>query len=319
LVELLVVIAIIGILIALLLPAVQAAREAARRSECANNLRQIGLAVLESESSHRRFPAGSSTPTAAIGGPYLGTWAVDILPNMELNPLYDLWDPTVDFSHINNQQLRETFVASYTCPSDTDTNVLGMPESGPGFAQMYAPGSYRAVSGHSLGQHESHYWDNAAGMRREHEPSMPDRFRGMMHVLVVGPGDHRTLKPVRVAQVTDGTSKTLLVGEYHTQTFQLRRTFWAYGYTSYNQSSTFIESRTLIPDYERCVEIGGGGFHTCKRAWGSLHADGIIQFVYGDGSVRGVHPDVDMELFALWGAIADGGEKLEPPRGGGRG
>lgn len=320
LVELLVVIAIIGILVALLLPAVQAAREAARRSQCANNLRQIGLAVHEYESSQRRFPAGSTTPTATtLGGPYLSTWTVDILPNIELGPLYDLWDSNFDFSHVNNQQLRETFVASYICPSDTDISVLGMPETGPGINLMWAPGSYRAVSGHSLGQEEQHYWDNPRSMDLANEPAMPDWSRGMMHVVTTGAGIHRNLKPVKAAQVTDGLSKTLMVGEYHTQTFQLRRTLWAYGYTSYNQSSTFVESRTLIPDYERCVEIGGGGANTCKRAWGSLHAGGLIQFAYGDGSVHGVHPEVDVNVFALWAAIADGGHILEPPPTRGRG
>lgn len=319
LVELLVVIAIIGILVALLLPAVQAAREAARRSQCANNLRQIGLAVLEYESSHRRLPAGSTSNAPSLGGPYLSTWAVDILPYMELSPLYDLWDPTVDFVHLNNQRLRETFVPSYTCPSDSDTNVIGEPETGPGIGLMWAPGSYRAVSGHSLGQEEQHYWDNANCMKLENAPAMPDWSRGMMHVVISGPDSNRKLKPVKLSQVTDGASKTLMVGEYHTRTFQLRRTFWAYAYTSYNQSSTFIESRTLIPDYERCVAIGGGGFHTCKRAWGSFHAGEVIQFVYGDGSVHVIHPDVDMNEFALWGAIADGSEPLKPPTGRGRG
>jgi hypothetical protein len=141
----------------------------------------------------------------------------------------------------------------------------------------------------------------------------------MMHVVISESAGSRGLKPVRIAQVTDGTSKTILVGEYQTLTFQGRRTFWAYGYTSYNQSSTFVESRTLIPDYVRCAEIGGGGVHTCKRAWGSLHAGELIQFVYGDGSVHGVHTDVDINVFSLWGAIADGGQELEPPPTRGRG
>jgi prepilin-type N-terminal cleavage/methylation domain-containing protein len=320
LVELLVVIAIIGILVALLLPAVQAAREAARRSQCANNLRQIGLAILGYESSHRKLPAGSTSNAAnTLGGPYSSTWTVDILPNMELNPLHDIWDPTVDFSHLNNQRLRESFVASYICPSDEDTNVLAIPETGPGVGVMWAPGSYRAVSGHSLGQEEQHYWDNPRCMELANAPAMPDWSRGMMHVVVSGPGPHRNLKPVKLSQVIDGASKTLLVGEYQTRTFPPRRSLWAYAYTSYNQSSTFIESRTLIPDYERCVEIGGGGFNTCKRAWGSFHAGEVIQFVYGDGSVHVIHPDVDMNEFALWGAIADEGQQLKPPTGRGRG
>lgn len=324
LVELLVVIAIIGILVALLLPAVQAAREAARRTQCGNNLRQVGLAVLQYESSQRHFPAGSTAQSTSISGPYFSTWTVDILANMELSPLYDIWDSTVDLSHANNQELRESFVPSYTCPSDINTELLGAPpesdpETGPGVGMRWAPGSYRAVSGHSLGMDGDHYWDNPRVLEPMHATAVPDWTRGMMHVVIAGSGTHRNLRPVRMAQVTDGVSKTLMVGEYHTLSFQRRRSFWAYAYTSYNQSSTFVESRTLIPDYERCVAIGGGGIHTCKRAWGSLHASGVIQFVFGDGSVRGVHPDVDINAFALWGSIADGGVELFPPSPRGRG
>jgi hypothetical protein len=94
------------------------------------------------------------------------------------------------------------------------------------------------------------------------------------------------------------------VGEYHTRTMQNRRTLWAYGYTSYNQSSGFFESRTLIPDYDRCVAIGGGGIHTCKRGWGSLHVGGI-QFVSCDGSVRSIADTVDMQLFVASSTIAN--------------
>lgn len=90
LIELLVVIAIIGILIALLLPAVQAAREAARRIQCTNNLEQIGLALHTHHDSCRRLPFGSGgrigTPDYAIAG----TWPAMILPFVEQKPLYDL-------------------------------------------------------------------------------------------------------------------------------------------------------------------------------------------------------------------------------------
>ncbi|TWT32505.1 putative major pilin subunit [Posidoniimonas corsicana] len=319
LVELLVVIAIIGVLIALLLPAVQSAREAARRGQCANNLKQIGLGALNFESSYDRLPAGSTTASASsIGGPYLSTWTVDILPYMEEQPLYDRWDQSVGFVHANNRQLRETIVTAYTCPSDIEIGTLANPESGPLTSQPWAPGSYRAMSGHSLGQSSEHYWDDPRSQLKSNESSMPRWSRGMMHCVVDGPGDYRKLHAVKVSQVTDGLSKTLLVGEYHTLTRQPRRTFWAYAYTSYNQSSAFVESRTLTPDYDRCVEIGGGGVHTCKRSWGSLHAGGMIQFVHGDGSVHGVHPDIDINLFAEMGSIASEGASLAPPTRGSR-
>jgi prepilin-type N-terminal cleavage/methylation domain-containing protein len=322
LVELLVVIAIIGVLVALLLPAIQAAREAARRSQCANNLKQVGLAVLNYESAKGRLPAGSTTQTVNLGGPYRSTWSVDILPYLELPALYELWDKTVDFNHVRNRSLRETFVATYLCPSDQGIDELGVPESGPGGLDgtpvNWAPGSYRAMSGFSLGQNGDHYWDNPYYLN--HPNDMPEWRRGAMHTIALNPpASSRRLKPVKLREIVDGTSETLLVGEYHTQTFPGRRTFWAYAYTSYNQSSAFFESRTLIPDYVRCVDIGGGGEHTCKRAWGSLHASGLIQFVYCDGSVRSIDQDIDMSLFAKAATIQDEGANLTgPPRGGGR-
>ena len=87
LVELLVVIAIIGILVALLLPAVQAAREAARRTSCTNNIRQLGLALVNYHDAHKTLPFGSGYLNARTG-----TWVSAILPYMEEQSLYDRFD-----------------------------------------------------------------------------------------------------------------------------------------------------------------------------------------------------------------------------------
>jgi type II secretory pathway pseudopilin PulG len=315
----LVVIAIIGVLIALLLPAVQAAREAARRTQCANNLKQIGLAVLEFESANKRLPAGSTTRTANIGGPYYSTWTVDILPYIEQPALYELWDSSVGFTAAANKALRETFVTSYLCPSDQDTDTLFSPESNDSGRNLaWAPGSYRAMAGASLGMNGDHYWDNPNYLGHPNE--MPAWQRGAMFSVATNPGGSRSFQAVEVAEILDGTSNTFLVGEYHTQTYRSRRTFWAYAYTSYNQSGAFPESRILLPDYERCVAIGGGGVHTCKRAWGSLHTGNIVQFTYCDGSVRTVDQDIDMDLFVKLATIQDEGAVMKattgrPPRG----
>ncbi len=304
LVELLVVIAIIGILVALLLPAVQQAREAARRIQCSNNLKQLGLAVLSYESSSQSFPAGSTSAGASIQGPYFSTWTLDILPHMEEQALYDLWDKTAaigDWRSVRNTQLRETIVTGFLCPSDINTSVIMRPDSGPGDFLRWAPGSYRAMSGHSLGQEGDHYWDNPKAVLNQHEPFMNDDWQGAMHVTVRDPGVNRQFRTVKLRQVKDGTSKTFLVGEYQTLTSQRRRTFWAYAYTSYNQSSAFFESRTLIADFDKCEEIGGGGAHTCKRGWGSMH--GGVQFVLCDGSVHSVSTDIDMDVFVSTATI----------------
>jgi prepilin-type N-terminal cleavage/methylation domain-containing protein len=326
LVELLVVIAIIGVLVALLLPAVQAAREAARRSQCGNQLKQISLGVLNFESAKGRFPAGASYNGRNIDSPQLSTWTVDILPYAEQAAVHRLWNPKVDFAATSNKPLRETYVPLYICPSDEGTTQLYQPESGSGENVFWAPGSYRAMSGWSPGQSGDTFWDNMLAQSNAYEAALPSWTRGPLHA--VGVATHPLLQPqrkfgpVEIKQITDGTTNTVLVGEYYTiskpdpANERTRRTLWAYAYTSYNQSSAMPESRTLMPDYLRCVQIPGAGDHNCKRAWGSLHAGNIILFAYCDGSVAAISQDIDVtEVWPNLGAISSDGA-LFPGQGG---
>ncbi|MEZ6072126.1 MAG: DUF1559 domain-containing protein [Pirellulales bacterium] len=155
LVELLVVIAIIGILIALLLPAVQAARESARRSACVNNLKQIALAVSNYEGVHRSLPPGDVTrATAADGTPlpessfFYGTnWAIAILPFIEQQAVFDQYDLSVTNTHPNNEAVRRTFMPGYMCPSEPNPLELATRATGPGNNLLWAPTSYAAVTG----------------------------------------------------------------------------------------------------------------------------------------------------------------------------
>jgi len=117
LVELLVVIAIIGVLVALLLPAVQAAREAARRSQCSNNLKQIGLAMHNYVDVHKVFPAGSFPDTKVNAWPML-------LPFIEQTTVWNTWDfklNTNDTSTVNTEA-KNTIISTYLCPSTTRTS-----------------------------------------------------------------------------------------------------------------------------------------------------------------------------------------------------
>ena len=110
------------------------------------------------------------------------------------------------------------------------------------------------------------------------------------------------------SSVIDGTSNTLLVGEYHTVTRNRRRTFWAYTYTSYNQSSiTLGQSRMLIADYDRCVAIGGSGdSNVCKRGFGALHSGGAMNFAFADGGVRSISPNINMRTLGSLASIQRG-------------
>ncbi len=119
LVELLVVIAIIGVLVALLLPAVQAAREAARRTQCLNNLRQLGLACENYESSHRRFPPTDITQGTSTGLSIHSR----LLPYVEESTLNNLVDVTKAYNAPENDMARMTPVSMFQCPSDSDRQL----------------------------------------------------------------------------------------------------------------------------------------------------------------------------------------------------
>jgi prepilin-type processing-associated H-X9-DG protein len=104
-------------------------------------------------------------------------------------------------------------------------------------------------------------------------------------------------RPEKIANIADGTSNTLMIGEYATKTHQNRRTFWAYAYTSYNESVvTFAQSRTLVPDFDLCSNTAPFGTNQCKRAWGSFHSAGMLNFAFCDGSVQSISPSIDMNF-----------------------
>jgi len=145
LIELLVVIAIIAVLVALLLPAVQQAREAARRAQCKNNLRQIGLALHNYESSNRVLPPGvlgdNGSPAA---GQLLHTWMAQILPGLEQGALYRQYNFNVRFDAAANAAVVVTAVGVYTCPS--------VPAASTG--SLFAPTHYAANAGTIPGQND---------------------------------------------------------------------------------------------------------------------------------------------------------------------
>ena len=128
LIELLVVIAIIGILVSLLLPAVQMAREAARRTQCSNNLRQIGLAVHNHESSLKRLPSGWDDWNQS-GEPGWG-WAANLLPFMEGNNVHEGIEFTLEIADSSHEKVRTTFLNVFSCPTDDGSEIFEIYEGG---------------------------------------------------------------------------------------------------------------------------------------------------------------------------------------------
>ena len=214
LVELLVVIAIIGVLVALLLPAVQAAREAARRMQCQNNLKQLALALHNFHDSHKKFPASVQFP---YGDPSIGAsdkvranWSILILPFMEEQNVYNMFDLEVPISHANNRSARGTSVSTFVCPTDTGHDVLfaGYVNPNPNYGDNWARGNYAANAG-------------GVGMGGATYPNMvahcglggvgPDTAPGWLNP--VCRGVMGACASLSMKKITDGTSKTLLVGE----------------------------------------------------------------------------------------------------------
>ena len=298
LVELLVVITIIGILISLLLPAVQAAREAARRAQCGNNLKQIGLALHNYHTASRSLPPGGLHSAVSTGHEEARiNWAISILPFLEQSALFDAYDSNLCNSDPANLPVLQTFLDVMICPSDVQARKLLNPDQWRDSSGTIAPGSYKGVAGQRfLGTNG--YWD--------YPPYADDavnnqRTRGPLHMVGIEGHDVETIDGMR-----DGTSNTLMVGEYQTKTDLPRRTFWASTHTFHNLGSPQVESYTRIPDFTQCNTVNDGMFWQCHRSFGSLHAGGVIQFAMGDGSVRAISPNIDGGIFEDLATVAGG-------------
>jgi prepilin-type N-terminal cleavage/methylation domain-containing protein/prepilin-type processing-associated H-X9-DG protein len=326
LIELLVVIAIIAVLIGLLLPAVQKVRDAANTASCRNNLKQIALGLHNYHDTNKAFPAGSLYKQTSPGKwNYYDTWTIALLPFIEQGNLFLSYDPIVpnaieDAKSPKMAALRQSLVKVYNCPADWNPFVPAQPESGPGGdtglpIPLCMPANYRCVAGADWGGTDwgvdengpNENWDDATQVQNWLMSHYP-QDRGVMHASGVAGA-----RAERISTVTDGTSNTLMVGEYATKTHLNRRTFWAYAYTSYNESCvSFAQSRTLIPDFDLCSNTPPGGTNQCKRAWGSFHAGNIINFAFCDGSVRAISPNIDMNSVLPALATIAGGEVVSP-------
>ena len=223
LVELLVVIAIIGILVALLMPAIQAARESARRSQCVNNLKQQGIAIHGYHDSKQKLPSGGRPPEAATVR--CGVF-IYLLPWIERQDLWDLYDTSVTWSHNNNLEVSSTRIPSYECPSSPkhgnllDHNPDGASPGAP-WVGIVAVGDYGA----SLGVHPGlpavaaaafpTYYNSTKAAR--YTPSAPLVIQGSQSLISSSTATTNGMLPknasLKFQDVTDGLSNTIAVWE----------------------------------------------------------------------------------------------------------
>lgn len=284
LVELLVVIAIIGVLVALLLPAVQAAREAARRNTCVNNLKQIGLAVQMHHDARGRFPAGRLNQE--VEG---ASWAFRLLPYMEQKAVYDSFDDSAPVYDDSNATAMRTPVETFVCPSrrqpsadrDFDNNDQAVVVSA-------------AASG-------GDYAANAGLHFRYGTPGGPyaDRDPG----LVAGP--IHSYSSLKGRQISDGWSQTLAVGERHVpsefdEDVPSEREHQAAGDTAFFAAD---RPETIFAGTED--GLADGPRDTSDQKFGSEHSQ-LVQFVFLDGHVKALNSSIEDKTLQQLSTIADG-------------
>ncbi|MEO6808637.1 MAG: DUF1559 domain-containing protein, partial [Isosphaeraceae bacterium] len=192
LIELLVVIAIIGVLIALLLPAVQAAREAARRMQCVNNLKQMGLGLMNYESVTGALPPSVVLTGSGSTVTWWGGWGVlgRVLPFMEQGPMFNAINFAIGYESLENTTVSGMSVKAYLCPSEIHPQAKPEP-----FGQL-------GVNNYAVNMGDWFIWGGFGGQEN----------RGAF-------GANRSR---RLADFTDGTSNTLLASEVKTYQPQIR-------------------------------------------------------------------------------------------------
>lgn len=299
LIELLVVIAVIAVLIGLLLPAVQSAREAARRMQCVNNLKQMGLAVHQYVSAFKVIPKGgfggqlsaaTDLNAPAVASRRINSWGAALLPHLEQEPLYNGINQNLWYLDPSNLTAGQTFLSVYLCP----TNPAGSPMK-PNGDNLNSPLFGRNDYGGNYGERALRCYPkrNCQNSYADQGTKTPGG-RGV----ILGVAD----PVITLAHVKDGTSTTIMLGEAP----EALHGIWI-GHKNYFDQSSTINARMGVAKgtvWESCIvpavspKIGkvgcdfGQEFHS--------HHSGGANFLFVDGSVRFLKETMSPQTLAAY-------------------
>lgn len=273
LVELLVVIAIIGVLIGLLLPAIQAARESARRSTCTNNLKQLGLAMHNHENSTLKFPPGylntlADGSSAIAGSQFTWSWGTFLLPFMEQVAMFDELQPKTTAVYDSSAKIPvlQTAIPGLRCPSDSQFNPINQSGYERTIDVSGQSGVLTASSSYTA-NNTSYRWQSGG------------RYVGQPAGVSGSPGANGVFwrdSAVQTKDITDGLSKTILLGEKRTR---------------FSQSGLAYVTKVGNEQLDMTAVLATGAAQLnwahvdSRRGYASEHTGGVLLFLLADGAV----------------------------------
>jgi prepilin-type N-terminal cleavage/methylation domain-containing protein/prepilin-type processing-associated H-X9-DG protein len=326
LVELLVVIAIIGILVSLLLPAVQAAREAARRAQCVNQIKQLALATINHVDTHRFLPSGGwgwnwvGDPDRSYGKSQSGPWTYSILPYMEEQAIWSIGQDETNALTKKQllSQMNEIQPSGFICPSRRPSRPTGVKTHWTPVNCLFVPEAGKSDYAINVGgdAEVGDLWDfpGPATIAQAENPNYPwptpESIFKKYGYNYNGVNEMRS--EIRLAKIIDGLSHTYLIGEKYLQT-QSYDGVGASGSPTYDKGDNETIFTGFNRDYQRSAyyePLQDRQGLELDSAFGSAHPGGLNMSMC-DGSVQTVSYDVDQDTFRRQAIRDDEGAPLK--------